>query len=77
MAYMAPEVVGRTGYTWCIDWWSLGVTTYELLFNKRPFDGRTADKMTNSILKDSIKLPEGYRSKCSEDGIAALKSASS
>src|SRR4051812_34451186 len=34
MAYMAPEVVGRKGYSWAIDWWSLGVTAYELLFSK-------------------------------------------
>ncbi|EMD33910.1 hypothetical protein CERSUDRAFT_117440 [Gelatoporia subvermispora B] len=57
MAYMAPEVVGRKGYSWWVDWWSLGVVAYELLFHRRPFDGRTSDKMTQSILKDPIKVP--------------------
>ncbi|EIN10012.1 kinase-like protein [Punctularia strigosozonata HHB-11173 SS5] len=65
MAYMAPEVVdstgalagGRKGYTWCVDWWSLGVTAYELLFQRRPFDGRTAEKMKSSILRDPIRFP--------------------
>lgn len=61
MAYMAPEVVGRRGYTWCVDWWSLGVTMYELLFHRRPFDGRTADKMSHSIIKDSLKIPDEPR----------------
>ena len=74
MAYMAPEVVGRKGYTWCIDWWSLGVTAYELLFKKRPFEGRTSDKITQSILRDPLKFPDDAWEKCSADGIEALKS---
>ena len=32
MAYMAPEVIGRQGYTWCADWWSLGVIMFECLY---------------------------------------------
>ena len=73
MAYMAPEVVGRKGYTWCIDWWSLGVTAYELLFKKRPFEGRTSDKITQSILKDPLKFPDDARERCSAEGIEAVK----
>ncbi|KAF9068355.1 kinase-like domain-containing protein [Rhodocollybia butyracea] len=57
MAYMAPEVLARKGYSWQIDWWSLGITTYELLFNKRPFDGKSVERMTNSILKEPVKFP--------------------
>ncbi|KAF5359219.1 hypothetical protein D9756_003139 [Leucocoprinus leucothites] len=73
MAYMAPEVVGRRGYNWAVDWWSLGITAYELLFHKRPFDGRNAEKMTNSILKDPLRFPEEGRSRCSEAGLSALR----
>jgi serine/threonine kinase 32 len=67
MAYMAPEVVGRKGYTWSVDWWSLGVVMWELLFHRRPFDGRTAEKMTNSILKDPIKFPSSVNDICSAE----------
>ncbi|KAH9481572.1 Serine/threonine-protein kinase 32A [Psilocybe cubensis] len=73
MAYMAPQVVSKKGYTWHIDWWSLGVTAYELIFHKRPFDGRSTEKMTHSILKDPLRFPENAAQRCSEDGIAALK----
>ena len=65
MAYMAPEVVGRTGYTWCVDWWSLGVVMWELLFHKRPFDGKSAEKMTNAILNDPIDIPGAARDRVS------------
>ncbi|KAG6827975.1 hypothetical protein H0H92_009801 [Tricholoma furcatifolium] len=73
MAYMAPQVVSRKGYTWHIDWWSLGVTAYELIFRKRPFDGKNAEKMTQSILKDPLKFPDNASSRCSGTGIAALQ----
>lgn len=34
MAYMAPEVLAKKGYFDTVDWWSLGVVMYELLFGK-------------------------------------------
>lgn len=34
MAYMSPEMLGKQGYNYSVDWWSLGVTAYELLFGK-------------------------------------------
>ncbi|KZP22754.1 kinase-like protein [Athelia psychrophila] len=74
MAYMAPEVVGRQGYTWCIDYWSLGVTMYELIFRRRPFEGRSVEKMRQSIMKESVKFPEGASAKCSPEGIQFVKS---
>jgi serine/threonine kinase 32 len=76
MAYMAPEVLNRKGYSWAIDWWSLGLTTYELLFQRRPFDGRTAEKMTHSILNDPFIFPEDAESRCSPDGLHVLRSVS-
>ncbi|RPD59655.1 kinase-like protein [Lentinus tigrinus ALCF2SS1-7] len=68
MAYMAPEVIGRLGYSWQCDWWSLGVVAWELLFHRRPFDGRTAEKMKHSILKDSVRFPSSAKEKCSKEG---------
>lgn len=32
MAYMAPEILARKGYSTSVDWWSLGIVTFELLF---------------------------------------------
>lgn len=73
MAYMAPQVVGRKGYSWAIDWWSLGITAYELMFHKRPFEGRNADKMRHSILNDPLRFPSNVSAKCSEAGVSALR----
>ncbi|KAJ7909344.1 kinase-like domain-containing protein [Mycena leptocephala] len=55
MAYMAPEILVKRGYSYGIDWWSLGVCAYELIFGRRPFRGRTNNDLTYSITKDPLK----------------------
>jgi serine/threonine kinase 32 len=67
MAYMAPEMLAErpsastrsgtkpVGYTWCVDWWSLGATAYELLHGCRPFEAKSSDGMKDAILNDHIK----------------------
>ncbi|KAG0367529.1 kinase-like domain-containing protein [Gamsiella multidivaricata] len=58
MAYMAPEVLLRMGYLESVDWWSLGVVMFELLFGRRPFRGKSNDLLTNSILYDPLPFPK-------------------
>ena len=37
MSLAAPEILTKRGYTYPIDWWSLVVCAFELLFECRPF----------------------------------------
>jgi len=55
VAYMAPEIVDpdRKGYSWQIDWWSLGVVAFELLWHVRPFEGPSSDAIMAAIRADS------------------------
>jgi len=73
MAYMAPEILLKRGYTYCIDWWSLGVCTYELIFGRRPFRGRSNSDLTYSISRDPLKWPEDAEKKCSRVGMQVIK----
>lgn len=73
MAYMAPEVLAKKGYSYTIDWWSLGVCGYELIFGRRPFRGKTNSDLTHSISRDHLRFPEEAESKCSREGMHALK----
>ena len=76
MAYAptpAPEVLAKKGYTYNIDWWSLGVCAYELVFGRRPFRGKTNSDLTHSISRDHLKFPEDAESRCTRDGLAALR----
>ncbi|KAJ5612770.1 Serine/threonine-protein kinase 32B [Penicillium lagena] len=55
LAYLAPEVYEGVGYYNEVDWWSLGVTFYECIYSKRPFEGRSQDTLSENIKKAQPK----------------------
>ncbi|KAJ5671973.1 Serine/threonine-protein kinase 32B [Penicillium longicatenatum] len=55
LAYLAPEVYEGGGYYFEVDWWSLGVTFYECIYNKRPFEGRSQETLSENIKKAQPK----------------------
>ena len=54
--YMSPELVLDTGHHHCVDWWALGVLTYELLTGVTPFN--TDNDLYSSMLLGIIDWPE-------------------
>ncbi|KAI9217361.1 AGC/YANK protein kinase [Blastocladiella britannica] len=72
MAYMAPEVLNKGGYFSSVDWWSLGVLAYELLFGKRPFRGKTNEALTNAILTEEVVFPENAETHVSKECMDAI-----
>lgn len=72
LAYMAPEMLGRQGYNTSVDWFSLGITAYELLFGKRPFRGKTSDEVTEAILHAPLEFPDNVYELVSEDCVSVL-----
>lgn len=77
MAYIAPEVIARQGYTFTPDWWSLGVTLYEILFGIRPYNGRNGQELMANIEKGDV--PEFFRDpkgKCSSLCVEVLSGVS-
>ncbi|KAL8840757.1 MAG: hypothetical protein Q9170_001195 [Blastenia crenularia] len=57
LAYLAPEVYGGGGYLDEVDWWSLGVTFYEAIYNKRPFTSHGHEKLEKEILNGMPNYP--------------------
>ncbi|XP_059047938.1 ribosomal protein S6 kinase alpha-5-like [Achroia grisella] len=61
--YMAPEVVrsGNQGHDIAVDWWSVGVLTYELLTGASPFtvegEKNTQQEITKRIVRCSYPVP--------------------
>jgi serine/threonine protein kinase len=55
--YVAPEIVEGRGYSKAVDWWSLGVFVYEMLYGKAPFTKRSAAKIYDAIVRDEIVFP--------------------
>lgn len=72
----APEVLTKKGYTYTIDWWSLGVCAYELIFGRRPFRGKTNSDLTHAITRETLKFPEDASTKCSREGMYVLMGVS-
>lgn len=67
--YMAPEVIRRTGHSFSVDMWSLGVLTYFLLCGYTPFDANSQAEEIQNILKGRYAFePKEYWEDVSEEG---------
>ena len=57
--YIAPEVLdGKTGHSYEVDIWSLGVVLYTLLVGKPPFETNDVKKTYNLIKMNAYSFPE-------------------
>ena len=54
---MAPEIVSRLAYGPAIDWWALGILTYELLNGHSPFASDNRGIMFMAIRTHAPKFP--------------------
>lgn len=55
--YLAPEVISGQGHGSAVDWWTLGVFLYELLYGITPFKGENNEKTLINILKQPLTFP--------------------
>jgi protein kinase A len=61
--YLAPELVTQAGHTKAVDWWALGVLTFELASGRPPFDGgASGDRvaMFRAIRAGKYKVPPSF-----------------
>ncbi|EER38266.1 serine/threonine protein kinase nrc-2 [Histoplasma capsulatum H143] len=56
--YIAPEVIKGDGHTSAVDWWTLGILIYEMLFGTTPFKGKSRNGTFANILRDEVPFPE-------------------
>ncbi|KAI7899578.1 kinase-like domain-containing protein [Cokeromyces recurvatus] len=57
LAYISPEILNKQGYSFSVDWWSLGIVIYELLYGQRPFKAKSNEELQKSIMSDPIEFP--------------------
>lgn len=53
--YVSPEVVRGDGHEFAVDWWALGILTYEMLYGTTPFRGKNRKETFRNVL---MKTPE-------------------
>lgn len=57
VAYLAPEMLRRTGHTRSIDWYLLGVLIYEMLVGVPPYFNTSKSKLFENIQQGPLKIP--------------------
>lgn len=56
--YLAPEVIQNFPHGFTVDWWSLGILIYEMIFGVVPFENDQKTKMYAKILTHPVIVPE-------------------
>ncbi|XP_050789492.1 rhodopsin kinase GRK1 [Gopherus flavomarginatus] len=66
--FMAPELLMNEEYDWSVDYFTLGVTLYEMIEAKGPFRCRgekvESKEVTRRILHDPVKYSEKFSAAC-------------
>ncbi|OHT01344.1 AGC family protein kinase [Tritrichomonas foetus] len=57
--YLSPEIVSHSSYGIAVDWWTLGILLYEMLYGKTPFYCQNNSQMFKRILESDVPFPSG------------------
>ncbi|KAM9852105.1 serine/threonine-protein kinase Sgk2b [Aulostomus maculatus] len=57
--YLAPEVLQGHTYSPVVDWWSLGIVVFEMLYGLPPFYSHSKAEMFENILHAPLRLRSG------------------
>ena len=56
--YLAPEIIRGEGHGSAVDWWTLGIFIYELLYGATPFKGQENRATLHNVIKQALKFPD-------------------
>jgi len=54
--YMAPEVLCSQNHTIAVDYFALGVFTFELMFGYRPYNGKSRSELKEKVLSRQVQI---------------------
>lgn len=60
--YFAPELIASKGHTHAVDWWTLGILTFELLSGHPPFESASPMQIYQKVAKGINKV--AFPAKC-------------
>jgi serine/threonine kinase 32 len=56
-AYLAPEMLIKSKYSYSVDWWALGVTLFCLTYGKFPFFKTSTMSLSTAIKNGAFAFP--------------------
>uniref|UniRef100_A0A8R7QF24 non-specific serine/threonine protein kinase n=2 Tax=Triticum urartu TaxID=4572 RepID=A0A8R7QF24_TRIUA len=56
--YLAPEIVSGEGHGSSVDWWTLGIFIFELLYGVTPFKGYDNEMTLANIVARALEFPK-------------------
>ncbi|KAI8635967.1 kinase-like domain-containing protein [Parasitella parasitica] len=59
--YIAPEVIRSWGHSSSVDWWTLGILIYEMLYGTTPFKGPNRNETFHHIMNSEISFPPPHK----------------
>lgn len=59
---MAPEIVRGDGHDFSVDFWALGILTYEMAFGTTPFKGKNRKETFRNVLMKKVEFVGRQRS---------------
>jgi len=54
--YISPDVIRGNGHNVSVDWWTLGILLYEMLYGITPFKGKDINETFANILKKDVSF---------------------
>jgi len=58
--YLAPEIIVNKGYAHAVDWWAIGVLTFEMRCGHSPFESKSQMEMFKRITKRDLVIPKEF-----------------
>ncbi|WVQ76567.1 hypothetical protein IAR50_006238 [Cryptococcus sp. DSM 104548] len=56
--YIAPEVIKGNSHSSAVDWWTLGILVYEMIFATTPFKGPNRNATFANVMKNEVLFPD-------------------
>jgi cGMP-dependent protein kinase len=71
--YFAPELIASIGHTHAVDWWTLGILTFELMSGHPPFESAAPMQIYSKVTKgiNKVNFPAKTKGPC-EDLVKCL-----
>ncbi|CAO3586207.1 unnamed protein product [Absidia cylindrospora] len=58
LEYLAPEVIQGNGHSSSVDWWTLGILLYEMIYGFTPFKGSNQNDTFDRIMTQKLDFPQ-------------------